>query len=102
MIAYDPNKVVDTEGFSLGSYSDAAFQLNHFVNDGGDYRVSSVNPIASLDANELFTSAVFLNYLNFAGQQSLIDAPKMSLVKEKLVKSLPGGTIFNYYTRIKG
>jgi hypothetical protein len=101
VFAYDPvNGAPPTEGVTVGSYSDAPFQLNHFSNA---HVVENVNPLASLDAQTLAASAIFFNYLNFAGKQDLMNDPKLAAVKKRLTDALPvgGGSIANYFTRIK-
>ena len=100
MLAYDPDKTVTTGGFNSASYKDASFQLNSF---DSDYSVGNTNPIGAIDANELYASAVFLNYRSFAGKTNLIDKPELAAVKAKLQASAPNGvSIFDYFTRIKG
>lgn len=100
ILAYDPTGTVSTSGFNGGSYQDSSFQLNHF---DPDYSVSNVNPMGAIDANDLYASAVFLNYLNFAGKANLIDKAELSAVKAKLESAVPSGVnIFDYFTRIKG
>ena len=100
ILAYDPNGTVSTSGFSKGSYKDASFQLNHF---DADRSVANVNPVGAIDANDLYSSAVFLNYLNFAGIPETIEKPELAAVKAKLMAGAPDGVdIFDYFTRIKG
>ena len=100
MIAYDPTGTVQTNGFARNDYRDASFQLNHF---DSDYSVANVNPMGAIDANDLYTAAVFLNYINFAGKPELIDRPELAAVKQRLQEASPGSTsIFDYFTRIKG
>ncbi|MBY0314548.1 MAG: hypothetical protein K2Q26_03450 [Bdellovibrionales bacterium] len=100
IIAYDPAGAPATRGLNIGGYADAPFQLNHFAGTS----VATSNPIAATDAQDLCASAVFLNYLSFAGLKAKIDAPELTAVKSKLLSSLPagGGDIFNYYLRIAG
>jgi len=100
IIAYDPVKTPITEGYTLGNYSDAAYQLNHFTTGGV---VATVNPIGSLDAQDLCGAAVFLNYLNFANRPDIIESDAMAKVRTRLAGAVPigGGSIFDYFTRIK-
>lgn len=102
IIAYDPvNGAPPVAGVTVGSYSDTSYQLNHFSDQ---HVVSNVNPIGSLDAQDLCASAVFLNFLNFAKQGSQIDTnPALAMVKKRLTDALPSGAanIMSYYTRIK-
>ncbi|MGE4131062.1 MAG: hypothetical protein AB7F86_05455 [Bdellovibrionales bacterium] len=105
IIAYDPLGQIDARAFTSPSYKDASFQLNHFApNSSEDLVVSSDNPIAGTEAQELCAAAVFLNFLSFAGRKDLIQRPTLSLVKKKLTESLPTGTsdIFQFYSRIAG
>ncbi|MCB0378630.1 MAG: hypothetical protein KDD33_09075, partial [Bdellovibrionales bacterium] len=99
ILAYNPAGAPPTAGFSSGSYQDAGFQLNHF---DADYSVSNDNPMGALNANTLYASAVFLNYLNFAGIPQVIDKPELAAVKKALQDASPVNDIFAYYTRIKG
>jgi hypothetical protein len=102
IFAYDPTTASPppTSGFNMSGYADAPYQLNHFSNS---HVVDTKNPISSLDAVDLAASAVFLNYLNFAGKPDLINDTKLAAVKKRLTDSLPTGgkTIADYFTRIK-
>jgi hypothetical protein len=99
ILAYKPTGAPTTAGVTVGSYSDASYQLNHF---SSAHVVGSQNPIGSLDAQDLTAAAVFLNYLNFAGKGADINSAKLAAVKKRLQDSLPSGTdIMSYYTRIK-
>lgn len=100
IFAYNPVSAPPTAGFSLGSYNDTAYQLNHFTPEGN---VNNQNPIGSADAQDLCASAIFLNYLNFAGMTNSIEKPALAAVKKRLTDSLPSGvsSIHDYYTRIK-
>lgn len=100
IIAYNPSGAPSVAGVTVGNYSDASFQLNHFTDAGV---VSNANPIGSLDAQDLAAAAVFLNFLNFAGKGSLINTlPALANVKKRLTDAMPTGTdIMSYYTRIK-
>jgi hypothetical protein len=106
IIAYDPAKAPSTQGLTVGNYQDASFQLNHFSSTGArnitDGVVATGNPIAGSDAQDLCASAVFLNYLSFAGQSNKIDMPELAAVKARLQSAVPaqGKDIFNYFLRI--
>lgn len=101
ILAYDPAGAPSTAGVTVGNYSDAPFQLNHF---SAAQVVDPSNPISSLDAHDLCAAAVFLNFLNFAKKSDLIFSnAALAPVKKRLQDALPAGAgdIINYYTRIK-
>ena len=99
MISYNPGGATPTAGLAAGNYADADFQLGHFSGT----EVSGANPLSALDAQELFASAVFLNYLSAAGLTNLIDSPGVGAVKSALEGSLPAGvgSMLDFYTRFK-
>jgi hypothetical protein len=105
IIAYDPSSVVATRSYQSLTYKDAAFQLNHFArNSSEDLVVSSANPIANTDAQELAAAAVFTNYLAFAKRKDLLKSPMLAAVNVKLNNAMPGSASdpFNYFSRIQG
>lgn len=103
IIAYDPAQTLTAKPFISPSYKDASFQLNHFTRNASENLVvSSGNPIASTDAQELAAAAVFTNYLSFAKRKDLLNLPALALARKKLYESLPTGEAdpFNYFSRI--
>jgi hypothetical protein len=103
IIAYDPAGAVPMRAYQSQSYKDASWQLNHFArNATEDLVVSSANPIANADAQELAAAAVFVNYLAFAKRKDLLNSGPLAVVNRKLVDSLPAADVFSYYSRFQG
>jgi hypothetical protein len=107
IIAYDPNKTTTTRNYRNGDYKDGNFQLNHFnqVTTGPvqDLIVALKNPIGPESAQELAAAAVFLNFLEFSGQKSLINTPNLQIAKSKLTQAAAGmneADIFALFSRI--
>jgi len=101
MLAFDPTATNGpvTAGLDMGSYHDAAFQLNHFGADGAVSKDHAVAPANSPTCG----AAIFYNFLQFAGKSDVMDAANFAAVKKVLTDGLPAGAnLKDYYTRIKG